>query len=101
MNRKLRVGIVGAPRGGDYFQVREFVDSILHDINLAARLNSAAGPNEMVVSNSFYQKLPERKRQPFRDMEPIEARNIGKIRCWKLPAPQASEPAAKPARERS
>lgn len=64
-------------------------------------INSAAGPSEMVVSNSFYQKLPERKRHPYHDMEPIEARNIRKIRCWRLPAPQASEPAAKPTRERS
>lgn len=52
-------------------------------INIAARLNAAAGAREIVVSNSFYQKLSEPRRRMFEEMEPLEARNIGQIRAWK------------------
>lgn len=52
-------------------------------INIAARLNIAAGPSEIVISNSFYQKLPEPFRRMFHEMKPLEARNIGHIRTWK------------------
>lgn len=52
-------------------------------INIAARLNLAAGPSEIVISNSFFQKLPESSRRKFHEMEPLEAKNLGQIRTWK------------------
>ena len=55
-------------------------------VNLAARLTSAASAGEIVVSNALYNVLPEGLREGFSEMEPLEVRNIGKIRAWKLGA---------------
>jgi class 3 adenylate cyclase len=52
-------------------------------INLAARLNGLAGTDEIVASNSFYQRLPEATRAEFAEMEPVEAKNFGRVRAWK------------------
>jgi len=65
---------------------RTHVGVIGDSVNLAARLTSAAAAGEIVVSNALYNVLPEELRQGFSEMEPIEARNIGKIRAWKLGA---------------
>ncbi len=62
-------------------------------INLAARLNGVAECDEIVVSNTFYQHLPDALRAEFRDMPPVEARNIGRIQAWKL-TPRARAPRA-------
>jgi class 3 adenylate cyclase len=53
-------------------------------VNLSARLLAEAGPNEMVVANTFYQKLPEAVQAEFSELEPIEAKNVGLIKAWKL-----------------
>ena len=53
-------------------------------INVAARLMSAADASETIVSNGFYQRLPEDMQARFRDTEPLEARNVGRIKAWKL-----------------
>jgi class 3 adenylate cyclase len=53
-------------------------------INVAARLMSTAGPGEVVASNSFVQALDEPDRSKFQEVEPVEARNIGRIKAWKL-----------------
>ena len=53
-------------------------------INLAARLNEVAGCDEIVVSNMFYQRLPHAARNNFRELEPVDARNIGRVRAWKV-----------------
>jgi class 3 adenylate cyclase len=53
-------------------------------INLADRLNTAAGCDEIVVSNTLYQRLPEILRAEFQEVPPVEAKNIGRIRAWKL-----------------
>lgn len=53
-------------------------------INVAARLMSTAGPSEVVVSNSFHRQLPEEVQGDFREVEPIEARNVGRIKAWKF-----------------
>ena len=58
-------------------------------INVAARLMSAADASETVVSNAFYQGLPEDVQARFRDTDPVEARNVGRIKAWKLGAPQS------------
>src|SRR4029453_1068037 len=52
-------------------------------INLAARLNGMAECDEIVVSNVLYQRLPHAAREGFRELEPAEARNIGRVRAWK------------------
>ncbi len=53
-------------------------------VNLSARLLAEASSNEMVVTNTFYQKLPESMQSDFGEMEPIEAKNVGLIKAWKL-----------------
>lgn len=55
-------------------------------INLTARLMTMAGPSEVVVSNSVYRDLPRALQQPFESMEPVEAKNLGMIQCWRLPS---------------
>jgi class 3 adenylate cyclase len=52
-------------------------------INVAARLNTAAGCDEIVVSNMLYQRLPDTLRAEFQELPPVEAKNIGRIRAWK------------------
>ena len=53
-------------------------------INLAARLNTVAECDEIVVSNTLYQRLPDPLRAEFQDLPPVEAKNIGRIHAWKL-----------------
>jgi len=52
-------------------------------INLGARLMSHATADEIVVSNGFYQRLSQTARAAFHEEEPIEARNVGRIKAWK------------------
>lgn len=59
-------------------------------INLAARLNSVAGCGEIVLSNTLYQRLPDAVRADFQELPPVEAKNIGRIRAWKLSPLHAS-----------
>lgn len=63
---------------------RAHMGAIADSINTAARLSSTAAPDEIVVSNSLFQKLPEAAQAGFAEMEPVEARNIGRIRAWRL-----------------
>ena len=55
-------------------------------INVGARLMSHATADEIVVSNAFYQRLPEAARAGFSSQEPIEAKNVGRIKAWKVSA---------------
>jgi class 3 adenylate cyclase len=55
-------------------------------INVASRLLSLAGPGEVVLSNAFHQQLDERHQARCSEIEPIDARNVGRIRAWKLTA---------------
>ncbi len=64
---------------------RTHVGAIGDCINVAARLMAAAGPGEIVVSNSFLQALSEDARAGFREIDPVEGRNVGRIMAWKLP----------------
>ena len=52
-------------------------------INVAARLMSHATADEIIVSNGFYQRLPEAARAVFHEQEPVEAKNVGRIKAWK------------------
>ena len=63
---------------------RTHMGVIGESINLAARLNGVAGCNEIVVSNTLFQRLPESARAEFQELPPVEAKNIGRIRAWKL-----------------
>ncbi len=63
---------------------RMHMGAIGDPINVAARLLAAAGPSEIVVSNSFYHELDEESQPAFQETEPLEARNVGRIRAWRL-----------------
>lgn len=63
---------------------RAHIGAIADSINTAARLSSAAGPDEVVASNALFQKLSEETQTDFQEMGPVEARNIGRILAWKL-----------------
>lgn len=63
---------------------RAHMGAIADSINTAARLSSNARPDEIVVSNSLFQKFSDESQQGFEEMEPVEARNIGRIRAWRL-----------------
>lgn len=65
---------------------RAHIGAVGDSINLAARLNGLAGTGEIVASNSFYQRLPETERAEFAEMEPVEAKNLGRVRAWKRAA---------------
>jgi len=68
------------------------IGALADSINMAARLTAAAGPNEIVVSNAFFQRLPEESQNDFQEMEPMEARNIGRIKAWRLSAANTGTP---------
>jgi len=53
-------------------------------INVASRLLTLAGPSEVVLSNAFHQRLEEHNQARCAEIEPVEARNVGRIRAWKL-----------------
>ncbi len=73
---------------------RTHVGAVGDCINVAARLMSAAGSSEVVASNSFLQALDHPARSKFNEIEPVEARNVGRIKAWKLSlACEASESA--------
>jgi adenylate cyclase len=56
-------------------------------VNMAARLNASANSSEVVVSNTFFQRLPLQLQAEFHELDPLEARNVGRIRAWKLALP--------------
>ena len=53
-------------------------------INMAARLCGVAGPSEVVVSNTLFQQLGLPAQARFAELDPVDARNVGRIRAWKL-----------------
>ena len=52
-------------------------------LNLAARLMSEARSDEAVVSNTFYTRLAPERHRLFEEVEPIEAKNVGRIQGWR------------------
>lgn len=56
-------------------------------INVAARLMNMAGPGEVLVANSFYKQLSAGARAPFQPIAPQDARNVGRLRAYRLPPP--------------
>jgi adenylate cyclase len=63
---------------------RLHVGAIGDCINVASRLLVLAGPSEVVISNAFHQRLAEHNQGRCTEIEPVEARNVGRIRAWKL-----------------
>jgi class 3 adenylate cyclase len=63
---------------------RTHVGAIGDCINVAARLMAIAGPGEIAVTNSLYEAVDDETQALFREVEPVEARNVGRIKAWKL-----------------
>jgi class 3 adenylate cyclase len=63
---------------------RTHVGIIGDAVNLASRLLAQAEADEIVVSNTYFQGLPDHLQRGFQELEPIEARNIGLIKGWRL-----------------
>ncbi|MBC7815928.1 MAG: adenylate/guanylate cyclase domain-containing protein [Planctomycetaceae bacterium] len=63
---------------------RSHVGAVGDCINVAARLMGTAGPGEIVISNSFLQSLDEGSQTEFQEVQPVEAKNVGRIKSWKL-----------------
>jgi class 3 adenylate cyclase len=51
-------------------------------INMAARLMNMAGPSEIVMTNLLYRQLQD-TIDPLEEQEPVDAKNIGRIKSWK------------------
>ena len=65
---------------------RTHMGAVAQAMNLAARLTAVAGPGEIVVSNLLHQARPDPGRLSFTELDPVEAKNIGRVRAWKLAA---------------
>lgn len=63
---------------------RSHMGIVADSVNMAARLSSVAGPGEIVVSNAFYRRLGKAYLGQFVEMEPIEAKNVGRLQAWKF-----------------
>jgi adenylate cyclase len=61
-------------------------------INMAARLMACAGSSQVVASNTYFQMLPEAERAHFEETEPVEGRNVGLIKSWRLTLPSSFSP---------
>jgi class 3 adenylate cyclase len=53
-------------------------------INMSARLSSSVKGGQIAVSNSYYHKLPQSHQAEFEAMDELDARNVGRIKAWKL-----------------
>jgi class 3 adenylate cyclase len=51
---------------------------------MSARLSSAVGGGQIAISNSFYHKLAQQDQIDFQALEEVDARNVGRIKAWKL-----------------
>jgi class 3 adenylate cyclase len=63
---------------------RAHLTAVSDAMNMAARLSAFAGPGEIVVSNSYYKVLDSHLQAEFEGLEPVDARNMGRIKAWKL-----------------
>jgi adenylate cyclase len=63
---------------------RTHMSAVADAMNLCARLNAISGPSEIVVSNLLHQALPDAERGAFTELEPVEAKNIGRVKAWRL-----------------
>jgi len=63
---------------------RTHVGAVGDCINVAARLMASAKSGEVVVSNSFIQHLDGSVHSRFQEIEPVDGKNVGRIKAWKL-----------------
>jgi class 3 adenylate cyclase len=70
---------------------RTHLSAVSDTINLASRLTQAAASSEIVISNSFFQRLDYEHRAQFHEIDMVEARNLGKIKAWKRDASALSQ----------
>jgi class 3 adenylate cyclase len=63
---------------------RVHIGAIGDCINVASRLLALAGPSEIVVSNAFHQALEEESQSRCKEIDPVDARNVGRIRAWRV-----------------
>ena len=68
---------------------RTHMGAIGEPINVAARLATAAAASEMVLSNALHQRLPTPLQGAFHELEPVDAKNVGRLQAWKLPVAEA------------
>ena len=61
---------------------REHIGAVGDPVNIAARLCAAASTSEVVVSNTFYQRLDASRQARFRELETLDPKNVGRIRAW-------------------
>jgi serine/threonine protein kinase/class 3 adenylate cyclase len=62
---------------------RTHLGALGEPIKVARRLLASAGPDEIAVSNAFYQNLPEQVRGDFQEMV-VPEEHGGRIKAWKL-----------------
>jgi adenylate cyclase len=62
---------------------RSHIGFIGDALNMSARLLAAAQPGEIVVSNSFYLALDDDIQAEFAENQPVVAKNVGTLRCWR------------------
>jgi adenylate cyclase len=68
---------------------RTYMGAFGEAINLAERLTSEADPGEIVTSNALHDRLPDRLQDRFECLDAVEAKNIGRVRAWRLGADDA------------
>ena len=52
-------------------------------LNLAARLMVEAAADQAVATNTFYMAIDDTCRRAFEAIEPVEAKNVGRIQGWR------------------
>jgi class 3 adenylate cyclase len=60
---------------------RAHIGAVAEAMNLAARLVDISAPGEIVISNTLYHALPRAEQAAFADLDPIEAKNMGRVRA--------------------
>lgn len=68
------------------------VGAIGDPINVAARLCTAAGPDELLISNTLHRRLPIHVQHRFAELDPVEAKNVGRLKSWRLQGVPRFEP---------
>jgi len=63
---------------------RAHLGAISDAMNLGSRLVAAANPGDIVMSNSCYWSLSESAQSRFQECDPIDARNIGRVKAWRM-----------------
>ena len=52
-------------------------------LDLATRLMTEAMADQVVATNTFYMAIDDAWRRAFEAIEPVEAKNVGRIQGWR------------------